>query len=299
MPTYADLEMAPPTSWDEFESIVCSAAKNRWKVADFVRHGRQGQRQNGVDVYGKDDNGNLVGLQCKNTWSRLSEDTIRDEIKKAELFKPALTRLYIATTANTDRTIQQFVRDVSKLRATEGGFEVVVLFWHDIWQDLTLDESRLFQHYPQLKPKNQPTIEPSHDLRLFQEFQTTLGYEPAVHLIRDQDFGNSFSRKAIQPLFDFVEKWDRPEKEFLDPELEAALADLYRVAKNLSTLLEEKVVPVGHSCELLSVYSDNLRAMGPRPVWVREDAIALNERALLFLPTYEKFLRLCRNKLLR
>jgi hypothetical protein len=95
MPTYASSRMPPPKSWDEFETIVCSAAKNRWGSADFTQHGRQGQRQDGVDVYGKDDQGHLVGLQCKNTCAGVATKTVQDEIKKAESFVPQLHHLYI------------------------------------------------------------------------------------------------------------------------------------------------------------------------------------------------------------
>lgn len=189
-PTYAELKMPPPKSWNEFEDIVCSAAKSRWKNVDFVRHGRQGQRQDGVDIYGKDDKGRLVGLQCKNTWADLTKEMVKDEVEKAGSFKPALAQLYVVTTADTDKNVQGFVRELSEHRAREGRFEVSVLFWGDVWQDLTLDETRLFLHYPQLKPKERQAAEPSHDLRFFQELQATFGFEPAVRLIRDQNFGD-------------------------------------------------------------------------------------------------------------
>jgi len=298
MPTYNELKMAPPKSWDEFEAIVCSAAKNRWKNSDFVRHGRQGQRQDGVDVFGRDDKGRLVGLQCKNTWTGLSIGAIKEEVEKAESFKPVLARLYVVTTADADKNVQGFVRELSEQRAKEGRFEVEALFWNDVWQDLTLDERRLFQHYPQLKPKEQLAAGPSHDLKLFQELQGTFGFEPSVRLIRDQNFGDSFSRKAIQPLYEFVETWDQPEKEFLDKELQAGLVELYRVANDFAMQVVQKTVPIGKG-DLLSVFSDNLRAQGPRPDWVKEDARVLNEKARQFVPIYEHFLRLCREKLLR
>ena len=144
MPTYANTRMPPPRSWDEFEAVVCSAAKIRWSSPDFTPHGRQGQRQDGVDVYGKDDKGRLVGLQCKNTWSGVSTATISDEVEKAESFKPALAHLYVATTADTDKGLQAYVRELSATRMKAGKFEVSVLFWTDIWHDLTLEESRLF-----------------------------------------------------------------------------------------------------------------------------------------------------------
>jgi hypothetical protein len=294
MPTYTGSRHGPPKSWEEFEDIVCSAAKNRWRNPDFVRHGRQGQEQYGVDVYGKDDKGRIVGLQCKNTWSSLSKKKIEKEVGKAEAFKPTLSKLYIVTAADTDQNLQAFARDISDQRAREQRFEVDVLFWPDIWQDLCLEENRLFQHYPHLKPR----ANDRHDVQLFEEFQKTFGFEPAVRLLRDQNFGDSFARKAVQPLYDFVETWNQPEKEFIDEELQAALTQLYKAADGLATHLVEKTVPVG-SGKLLSVFSDNLRAMGPRPDWVKEEARVLNAEAAKFVPIYEQFVRLCRKKLSR
>lgn len=299
MPTLANSHVAPPKGWDEFEDIVCSAAKNRWRNPDFTRHGRQGQSQDGVDVYGRDDTGQMIGLQCKNTWSGVGERTVEEEIKKAEAFKPPLAKLYIATTASTDKTIQAFVRTLSDKRRAAGHFEVEILFWNDVWHDLTLEDERVYQHYPHLRPTVSATRpEPSHDLRLFQEFQSIFAFEPAVRLLREHDFGGPFLRKAIQPIYDFVETWGQPEKEFLDQELQTALANLYRAACEMSNHLVEKTVPIGNG-EYASVFSDSLRAAGPRPDWVREEARVLNEQANVFVPIYEQFLRLCRTKLLR
>ncbi len=298
MPTLADSFVAPPKGWDEFEDIVCSAAKNRWKNPNFTRHGRQGQGQEGVDIYGMDDKGLYIGLQCKNTQLRVTELTVEDEVKKAEFFKPSLTKLYITTSAPTDKTLQAFVRTLSENHHAAGLFEVEILFWNDIWHDLTLDNDRVYQHFPHLRPIESITQDPTHDLRLFQEFQTVFAFEPAIRLLRDHDFGNSFHRKSIQPLFDFIETWDQPEKEFLDQDLQLALAKLYQAARLMSNHLTEKTVPVGNG-QYASVFSDSLRQSGSRPDWVRVEARMLNEQANVFVPMYEYFLRLCRTKLLR
>ena len=299
MPTLANSRVAPPKSWDEFEDVVCSAAKNRWKHPNFTRHGRQGQSQAGVDVYGSDEHGQAVGLQCKNTWDGLTTKMIDTEVVNAESFKPALTTLYIATTAETDKTIQAFVRTLSENRKAAGSFNVEILFWNDVWHDLTLDERRVYQHFPHLKPAASPEPQaPSHDQRLFQEFQSIFAYEPAVRLMREHDFGGPFHRKAIQPLYDFVETWDQPEKEFLDKDLQASLAALYDAARVMSNDLAKYTVPVGNG-EYASVFSDSARAAGPRPDWVIEETRILNERASQFVPIYERFLRLCREKLHR
>lgn len=299
MPTLANLHAPPPKGWDEFEDIVCSAAKNRWRNPDFTRHGRQGQCQDGVDVYGKDDKGQMIGLQCKNTVHEINETTVDNEVKKAAAFKPPLTKLYIATTASTDKNIQAYVRKLSAKRRTVGGFEVNILFWNDIWNDLTLEVERVYQHYPQLNPAMvAPQTEPSHDLRLFNEFQSTFPFNPAVRLLREHDFGAPFLRELIQPLYDFVSTWDQPEKFFFDRELQSSLANLHLVAREMSNLLCEKTALIGNG-DFASVFSDSLREAGPRPDWVNEDARILNSLANTFVPIYEEFLQLCQTKLLR
>ncbi|MDZ7938248.1 MAG: hypothetical protein U5M53_08210 [Rhodoferax sp.] len=289
--------MAPPNSWDEFEDIVCSAAKNRWRNANFTRHGRQGQRQDGVDVYGDDDQGRLVGLQCKNTLSGLSREVVLDEVGKAESFKPALAHLYVVTTGSTDKALQEFARQLSETREQGSKFKVSVLFWSDVWQDLTLYEARLFQHYPQLRPAAAANG-PTHDQCLYEELKTLLAFDPAIRLFRDHDFGGSFSRAAIRPLNDFYWAWESPEKEFKDTELQEGLANLYAAAGRLADALALRTVPVGNG-DYSSVFSDNQRAQGPRSPEVIEDARVLNDQARQFVPVYEKFMRRCREKLVR
>jgi hypothetical protein len=297
MPTYANTQVPPPKSWDEFEALVCSAAKCRWKNPDFTQHGRKGQSQQGIDVYGKDGSGRWVGLQCKNTVGGVSLKTIKNEVLEAESFTPPISHLYIATTAPTDAAVQALVRDLSDGRTAEGKFEVTVLFWGDIWNDLTLDEARLFQHYPQLKPAEQSTG-PGPDRLLFESLIATLPFEPTVRLLRDHDFGAPFLIDEIRPLYSFYETWDQPEKEFIDKELRADLAILYRSAATLSNHITEKTVPIGAG-RFASVYSDSLRADGPRPDWVLEEAKVLNEQASLFVPIYVEFVRKCRERLFR
>lgn len=55
-------------------------------------------------------------------------------------------------------------------------------------------------------------------------------------------------------------------------------------------------VPIGDG-DFASVYSDHLRAAGPRPDWVKQEARVLNEQASQFVPIYERFMRQCRERL--
>ena len=100
-------------------------------------------------------------------------------------------------------------------------------------------------------------------------------------------------------MYEFVNTWDNPEKEFLDAELQAKLTCLYRAAYDMSMHLVGKTVPIGERGDFLSVYSDQQRAEGPRPQYVREEGDILNAEARRFVPVYVRFVRLCRSKLYR
>lgn len=149
MPTTTTSRLPPPTSWDEFEDVCRSSFSLRWANPNLARHGRQGQKQDGVDIYGVDSLQNFVGIQCKNTISTISQQLIESEILKSEQFTPQLATLYIATTADRDVHIQAFARRLSEERRTQNKFPVDVVFWPDIVHDLSRDDAVIRQHFPQ------------------------------------------------------------------------------------------------------------------------------------------------------
>jgi Restriction endonuclease len=102
MPTIQMMELPLPTSWQEFETIVRDAQAQRWKSTALQKNGRPGQKQNGVDIYGPDEIGRLVGIQCKRYKEPLTLKSVTDEIVKAEGFDKRLLALYIATSAEHD-----------------------------------------------------------------------------------------------------------------------------------------------------------------------------------------------------
>jgi hypothetical protein len=149
MPTTTTSRLPPPNSWDEFEDVCKSSFSLRWANPNLARHGRQGQKQDGVDIYGVDSLQNFVGIQCKNTISTISQQLIEGEIFKSEQFTPQLAALYIATTADRDVHIQAFARKLSEERRTQNKFPVDVVFWPDIVHDLSRDDAVIRQHFPQ------------------------------------------------------------------------------------------------------------------------------------------------------
>lgn len=53
MPLPIHSEYKPPKSWEEFEDICADLYAQIWKDPGTQKHGRQGQPQGGVDIYGK------------------------------------------------------------------------------------------------------------------------------------------------------------------------------------------------------------------------------------------------------
>lgn len=135
----------------------------------------------------------------------------------------------------------------------------------------------------------------THDLGLFEEFQQVFPAEPTLRLLKETDFGASFRKEDIQPLYRFVETWDSVEKEFLNKKIENEKKALYNAAKELAGEFVTRTVPVGNG-DYISVLPDNQRG-GPRPPHVIEDAKVLNEKARIFVPKYEAFVRKCKAKL--
>lgn len=258
MPTISSVQIPAPKSWDEFEDVTKSALEATWK-GTLSRHGRQGQRQDGVDIYGENAKGEFVGVQCKNTSKGVSESVIDSEISLAESFQPGISTLYIATTAPRDVEIQKYVRKVSKDRSIKGQFSVELLFWEDVAQFLAEDESKFFAHYPQFAPKAFTTA----DKNLFSQFVALLPSSNGViqFLNENNMAGFSFKRETFDPLKDFCALWDNAEHEFHEQTLEELRKHLLTKANEYCVLLALETWPVN---------SDPQRSTVP-PEWEYED----------------------------
>jgi len=55
-----------PKNWQDFERAMWVLARSEWNDPNAQRHGRQGQSQHGVDIFGqRNGNGTWIGIQCK------------------------------------------------------------------------------------------------------------------------------------------------------------------------------------------------------------------------------------------
>ncbi|MCK9917367.1 restriction endonuclease [Microbacteriaceae bacterium K1510] len=153
------MELPRPKNWQDFEIMVRDAMVQRWKSPDLQRNGRTGQEQNGIDIYGPDDIGRRVGIQCKRYQGSLTLKIVQNEIAAAETFAGPLTTLYIATTAENDAKLQQHVRQLSDKRVAENKFSVSLIFWDDVISALALNPAVFQLHYPQVSLSTAPVAE--------------------------------------------------------------------------------------------------------------------------------------------
>lgn len=141
---------------DTFEDFCCELAREIWCDPTAQRNGRKGHKQNGVDIFGSDVNGKVLGMQCKKKDlvldGKLTEENINEEVEKAKTFDPPLSRYIIATTLSRDPELQKIALKITIEHKKGGLFSVEIWSWDEIRQYLEKAKEVLYQYYPHLKP---------------------------------------------------------------------------------------------------------------------------------------------------
>ncbi|MCB1036365.1 MAG: restriction endonuclease [Acidobacteria bacterium] len=132
-------DFPPPSDWQAFEDLCRDLFAAEWGDPHTRKHGRPGQQQHGVDVYGR-HGGALHAVQCKKRQvfpeQRLSEEEVRKEVEAAREFDDELRVLIIATTAPPDTKIQKLAREISREHEAEGLFRVEIYGWSELVERL-------------------------------------------------------------------------------------------------------------------------------------------------------------------
>jgi hypothetical protein len=130
-------QLRKPENWKDFERLCKKLWGEIWDCKEIKMNGRNGQSQHGVDVYGIPiGESTYYGIQCKGkddySHKQLTETEINIEIELAKSFRPALAKLYFATTANKDANIEEYIRlkDIENRR--DGLFQIHLFSWEDI-----------------------------------------------------------------------------------------------------------------------------------------------------------------------
>lgn len=131
-------QLNKPSNWQDFEKLCKLLWGEIWNCSDSIkRNGRQGQEQNGVDIYAYVESyRGFCGIQCKGkddyTNAQLTEKEIDIEIEKALSFEPQLKLLLFATTSNKNARIEGYIRKKDIENRRKGLFCIDIASWEDI-----------------------------------------------------------------------------------------------------------------------------------------------------------------------
>jgi hypothetical protein len=194
-------QLRKPENWQDFETLCKKLWGEIWECPEIKKNGRTGQVQHGVDVFGiPKGESSYYGIQCKGkddyTDAQLSEKEINEELKKAMKFQPKLKKFYIATTANKDSKIEEFVRRKNIEFAEAGFFEVHLFSWEDI-VDLIDDNKKSHDWYVKnidFSTKHQAQL-------LFSNGNNVLESSPVFRRISVRYFDKSLLNVAVEKMF--------------------------------------------------------------------------------------------------
>jgi hypothetical protein len=137
-----------PRDWQAFERLTRDLFARITGDVHMDLHGRTGQPQAGVDVFGTDQRSRArVGVQCRGrgdgterTTRRLTAKELRSEVDKARAFYPALDMFVLLTTGPNDARLQKAAAEINADQEQAGGFQVHVHGWDWI-------EGKLGEHF--------------------------------------------------------------------------------------------------------------------------------------------------------
>ncbi len=200
----SDLQIPPPENGAQFENLCLDLYKA--KFGDKTqKNGRQGQTQNGVDIFVPDQS---IGIQCKKRdyKSNITKKELREEVKKAKNFKPALKRFILATTCKRSAPIQETARLISKEQEKQNLFSVEIHSWEEI-KDLLSKYPKVYQkYYYSANPATLPIINST----VISSFQSESRHQE-LNKIRDL-INDHQPKTALRLLNEFEqEKWPQLE----------------------------------------------------------------------------------------
>lgn len=155
MPYLTSYQLPPSSSWEDFEILMWDLFKEIWEDPNTQRVGRQGQSQDGIDIWGRPKCGNeYEGVQCKQKGigKKVEKKVFKEDIEKAKKFRPPLAKFYFVTTAPKDANLEETARLITVEHKKQGLFEVEYWGWQQICLQLYLKPEVMKRHYQDIFP---------------------------------------------------------------------------------------------------------------------------------------------------
>jgi hypothetical protein len=234
-----------------FEYLCRDLWKNNNIYDPVSFNGRPGQKQDGVDIYGRDTKTKeWFGIQCKvrEEDNALRKKEIMSEIEKAKNFNPSLSRFHLCTTLKRNAAIQAIEREIIDWLEKSNGFSFQILFWNDIEEFLKEEPNiNVYQKYYQKYFVNNTTL--GHSIGKLINLELGIGqyidthYELMIGKIpdyKDKRHSNVDYYRGVYFIVNFHErKMETFRPRCFETDLEAAFYnkfDLFRITKWLNSI---------------------------------------------------------------
>src|SRR5712664_765407 len=124
MTGYSPTHIPVPKNHADFERKAVILFREILKDPDAKRLGREGQLQYGIDIIGYhgENTSRIVGVQCKKKKPNevLTVKEVRDEVRKALKYRPAIYKYIVVTTAPKDRKLEQLAQTLAQAQKVKG-----------------------------------------------------------------------------------------------------------------------------------------------------------------------------------
>lgn len=202
MSILAATQIAKPADEQAFERASVVLWRGILRDQSVQRNGRRGQRQNGVDIFGIRDGDATwnVGIQCKlkTDGHVLAEEEVRQEVRKARTFKPALREYFITTTAPDDVAMQELAREITSEIANEGGnLRVLIWGWNTLEERISEDAAARRAFDPTFDPFSEQILSATEKISIT---QSVMSAEIASGFLRiEKLYADGSSQNIIPP----------------------------------------------------------------------------------------------------
>ncbi len=100
MPDFTNTQIPQPGNWQDFQRLCLDLWKRIWDDPGAQINGRPGQMQDGIDIFGRPDQGSSYeGVQCKGKdgryGHRVTEKELREEVEEAKSFEATTTTVLV------------------------------------------------------------------------------------------------------------------------------------------------------------------------------------------------------------
>jgi tetratricopeptide (TPR) repeat protein len=201
MTDFTSVSIRIPKDWQAFERHSRLLFEHALGDPATQNNGRPGQRQHGIDIYGRRGGGSgpLVGVQCKGKdsdyGSIVSEHELRREVTKTEKFEPALSEFILITTAPNDAVIQEAARRLEQeVRAAGRDLSISVWGWERVQQEIN--------RYGEVIKAFHPDATPFTDLQLEAAAQTRQDSAQIKEMLASEAAERRASEERILKLFE-------------------------------------------------------------------------------------------------